>query len=102
MGLGNPTDEESIRPRGCTCRPCPAAKAVGIVGGRWQAQTGRPSGAVCVEFLVTMAKMSAVKSKESESGKLRIVDALNAIRIFAFSQSNLLKDVMEVEDNSID
>src|SRR5260370_23080411 len=49
-----------------------------------------------------MAKMSAVKSKESESGKLRIGDDWNAIRILAISQSNPLKGIAELVENSID
>ena len=48
------------------------------------------------------AKMSAAKSKESESGKLRIGDDWNAIRIIAFSQSNPLKAIAEFVENSID
>ena len=39
-----------------------------------------------------MAKINT-KSKESESGKLRIGDDWNAIRIIALSQSNPLKGV---------
>jgi Histidine kinase-, DNA gyrase B-, and HSP90-like ATPase len=46
--------------------------------------------------------MSAAKSKESESGKLRIGDDWNAIRIIAFSQSNPLKAIAEFVENSID
>lgn len=44
--LGFQPYEESIRRRGCKRRPCPAAKAVVIVSGRWQAETGRPFLAV--------------------------------------------------------
>jgi len=55
-----------------------------------------------VEFLVTVAKTSAAKSKESESGKLRIGDDWNAIRIIALSQSNPLKAIAELVENSID
>ena len=49
-----------------------------------------------------MAKTSAAKSKESESGKLRIGDDWNAIRIIALSQSNPLKAIAELVENSID
>ncbi len=49
-----------------------------------------------------MAKTSATKSKESESGKLRIGDDWNAIRIIALSQSNPLKAIAELVENSID
>jgi hypothetical protein len=46
--------------------------------------------------------MSAAKSKESGSGKLRIGDDWNAIRIIALSQSNPLKAIAELVENSID
>jgi Histidine kinase-, DNA gyrase B-, and HSP90-like ATPase len=49
-----------------------------------------------------MAEMGAAKSKESESGKLRIGDDWNAIRIIALSQSNPLKAIAEFVENSID
>ncbi|HWY70206.1 MAG TPA: ATP-binding protein, partial [Terriglobales bacterium] len=49
-----------------------------------------------------MAKTSVTKSKESESGKLRIGDDWNAIRIIALSQSNPLKAIAELVENSID
>jgi Histidine kinase-, DNA gyrase B-, and HSP90-like ATPase len=49
-----------------------------------------------------VAKTSATKSKESESGKLRIGDDWNAIRIIALSQSNPLKAIAELVENSID
>jgi hypothetical protein len=55
-----------------------------------------------VEFLDTVAKTSAAKSKESERGKLRIGDDWNAIRIIALSQSNPLKAIAELVENSID
>jgi hypothetical protein len=55
-----------------------------------------------VEFLVTVAKTSSAKSKKSESGKLRIGDDWNAIRIIALSQSNPLKAIAELIENSID
>src|SRR5439155_18472552 len=45
---------------------------------------------------------SAAKSRESESGKLRIGDDWNAIRIIALSQSNPLKAIAEFVENSID
>src|SRR5881396_4211518 len=51
---------------------------------------------------VTVAKTSATKSKESESGKLRIGDDWNAIRIIALSQANPLKAVAEFVENSMD
>jgi hypothetical protein len=54
------------------------------------------------EFLVTVAKTSSAKSKKSESGKLRIGDDWNAIRIIALSQSNPLKAIAELAENSID
>jgi len=43
-----------------------------------------------------------VKSKTSERGKLRIGDDWNAIRIIALSQSNPLKAIAELVENSID
>src|SRR5262252_10465193 len=46
--------------------------------------------------------MRAVKSKASERGKLRIGDDWNAIRIIALSQSNPLKAIAELVENSID
>jgi len=49
-----------------------------------------------------VAKTSVAKSKESESGKLRIGDDWNAIRIIALSQSNPLKAIAELVENSID
>jgi hypothetical protein len=49
-----------------------------------------------------VAKTSAAKSKESESGKLRIGDDWNAIRIIALSQSSPLKAIAELVENSID
>jgi hypothetical protein len=55
-----------------------------------------------VEFLVTVAKTRAAKSKQSERGKLRIGDDWNAIRIIALSQSNPLKAIAELVENSID
>src|SRR6267378_244422 len=55
-----------------------------------------------VELIVTVAKTSAAKSKESEKGKLRIGDDWNAIRIIALSQSNPLKAIAELVENSID
>ncbi|MFY9528167.1 MAG: ATP-binding protein [Candidatus Acidiferrales bacterium] len=44
----------------------------------------------------------AVKAKGSERGKLRIGDDWNAIRIIALSQSNPLKAIAELVENSID
>ncbi len=49
-----------------------------------------------------MSKTNAARSKESESGKLRIGDDWNAIRIIALSQSNPLKAIAELVENSID
>jgi Histidine kinase-, DNA gyrase B-, and HSP90-like ATPase len=49
-----------------------------------------------------VAKTSVTKSQESESGKLRIGDDWNAIRIIALSQSNPLKAIAELVENSID
>jgi len=49
-----------------------------------------------------VAKTAAAKSKELESGKLRIGDDWNAIRIIALSQSNPLKAIAELVENSID
>jgi hypothetical protein len=46
--------------------------------------------------------MSTAKPKESDSGKLRIGDDWNAIRIIALSQSNPLKAIAEFVENSID
>jgi hypothetical protein len=43
-----------------------------------------------------------VKAKKSERGKLRIGDDWNAIRIIALSQSNPLKAIAELVENSID
>jgi len=43
-----------------------------------------------------------VKTKGSERGKLRIGDDWNAIRIIALSQSNPLKAIAELVENSID
>src|SRR5215470_12517287 len=47
-------------------------------------------------------KVTAVASKSSERGKLRIGDDWNAIRIIALSQSNHLKAIAELVENSID
>src|SRR5260370_31904142 len=55
-----------------------------------------------MEVLLTVAKRSVAKSKESESGKLRIGDDWNAIRIIALSQTNPLKAIAELVENSID
>ena len=49
-----------------------------------------------------MTKTSAARSRESESGKLRIGDDWNAIRIIALSQANPLKAIAEFVENSID
>src|SRR4030088_2844212 len=51
--------------------------------------------------IVTMAKTSAAKSQESEKGKLKIGDDWNAITIIALSQSNPLKAIAELVENSI-
>jgi Histidine kinase-, DNA gyrase B-, and HSP90-like ATPase len=55
-----------------------------------------------VELLFIVVKTSPAKSKKSESGKLRIGDDWNAIRIIALSQSNPLKAIAELVENSID
>jgi hypothetical protein len=44
----------------------------------------------------------AMKAKNKDSGKLRIGDDWNAIRIIALSQSNPLKAIAEFVENSID
>ncbi|MGA3090085.1 MAG: ATP-binding protein [Terriglobales bacterium] len=49
-----------------------------------------------------MANTSPTNSKQSDSGKLRIGDDWNAIRIIALSQSNPLKAIAEFVENSID
>src|SRR5204862_6447720 len=46
--------------------------------------------------------MRAVKEKRSERGKLKIGDDWNAITIIALSQSNPLKAIAELVENSID
>lgn len=51
---------------------------------------------------LTVAKRDANKTSHSEKGKLRIGDDWNAIRIIALSQSNPLKAVAELVENSID
>jgi DNA gyrase/topoisomerase IV subunit B len=43
-----------------------------------------------------------MKPKSKDSGKLRIGDDWNAIRIIALSQSNPLKAIAEFVENSID
>ena len=43
-----------------------------------------------------------MKSKNKDSGKLRIGDDWNAIRIIVLSQSNPLKAIAEFVENSID
>ncbi len=47
-------------------------------------------------------KTKPARSKDAESGKLRIGDDWNAIRIIALSQSNPLKAIAEFVENSID
>ena len=44
----------------------------------------------------------ALKAKAKDSGKLKIGDDWNAIRIIALSQSNPLKAIAEFVENSID
>jgi len=51
---------------------------------------------------VSLAKKGTAKSKKPERGKLRIGDDWNAIRIIALSQSNPLKAIAELVENSID
>ncbi len=58
-----------------------------------------------IGFISTLAasvKDQSKKQKPKESGKLRIGDDWNAIRIIALSQSNPLKAVAEFVENSID
>src|ERR1700676_1623126 len=43
-----------------------------------------------------------MKAKNKDSGKLRIGDDWNAIRIIALSQSNPLKAIAEFVENSVD
>ena len=50
----------------------------------------------------TTASKAASKPKTADSGKLRIGDDWNAIRIIALSQSNPLKAIAEFVENSID
>src|SRR5215472_14956948 len=81
---------------------CPAAKLLDIVSD------GRPEEiSPCFrdnpeEIRIIVAKTGAAKSRESESGKLRIGDDWNAIRIIALSQANPLKAIAELVENSID
>src|SRR5215467_2337835 len=49
-----------------------------------------------------MAKNDTTNAKAPEKGKLRIGDDWNAIRIIALSQSNPLKAIAELVENSID
>ena len=49
-----------------------------------------------------MTNTSTARTKETESGKLRIGDDWNAIRIIALSQTNPLKAIAEFVENSID
>ena len=73
-------------------------------GSRYSAGRGlaaTPPGRSRPETLSILQKMIA-KSKESASGKLRIGDDWNAIRIIALSQSNPLKAIAELVENSID
>jgi hypothetical protein len=51
---------------------------------------------------VAAAKANSAKAKDTDSGKLRIGDDWNAIRIIALSQSNPLKAIAEFVENSID
>src|SRR3954470_1790689 len=53
-------------------------------------------------FLVPLSSLLTMKTKSKDSGKLRIGDDWNAIRIIALSQSNPLKAVAEFVENSID
>src|SRR6202008_87451 len=46
--------------------------------------------------------MSTARPKEAASGKLRIGDDWNAIRIIALSQTNPLKAIAEFVENSMD
>src|SRR5258708_15701020 len=67
-----------------------------------EAEIGRPFVAFNASNSSPMAKISTTQSKESESGKLRIGDDWNAIRIIALSQSNPLKAIAEFVENCID
>src|SRR5258708_21820822 len=49
-----------------------------------------------------MRRLRVMKAKSKDSGKLRIGDDWNAIRIIALSQSNPLKAIAEFVENSID
>ena len=49
-----------------------------------------------------MRRPRVMKAKSKDSGKLRIGDDWNAIRIIALSQSNPLKAIAEFVENSID
>src|SRR6059058_872349 len=53
-------------------------------------------------FLAPLSSLLTMKTKSKDSGKLRIGDNWNAIRIIALSQSNPLKAVAEFVENSID
>src|SRR3954463_4729738 len=53
-------------------------------------------------FLAPLSWLLTMKTKSKDSGKLRIGDDWNAIRIIALSQSNPLKAIAEFVENSID
>src|SRR3954470_17873067 len=53
-------------------------------------------------FIGPLSSLLTMKTKSKDSGKLRIGDDWNAIRIIALSQSNPLKAVAEFVENSID
>ena len=53
-------------------------------------------------FLAPLSSLLTMKTKSKDSGKLRIGDDWNAIRIIALSQSNPLKAIAEFVENSID
>ena len=55
-----------------------------------------------IHFWQLRAQVRSVPSKGTERGKLRIGDDWNAIRIIALSQSNPLKTIAELVENSID
>src|SRR6059058_3847766 len=53
-------------------------------------------------FLAPLSSLLTMKTKSKDSGKLKIGDDWNAIRIIALSQSNPLKAIAEFVENSID
>src|SRR5436309_6310050 len=69
------------------------------------ARSRRLKQSSCLTVAAVLALLSSLltmKTKSKDSGKLRIGDDWNAIRIIALSQSNPLKAVAEFVENSID